>query len=70
LQRERVILADPADIRLPRNVGFSDQIVAAIRSPEAIGLAIFSLLGLLLTAAFNLLVPNFADVAASLQPYF
>jgi hypothetical protein len=65
LQRERIILADPTDIRLRPNVGY-----AAITSPEAIGLAIFCLFGLLLTAAFNLFVPNFADVAASLQPYF
>jgi hypothetical protein len=38
--------------------------------PEAIGLAIFCALGLLLTAVFYLVVPNFAEVAASLQPYF
>lgn len=70
LQREHVILADPADIAPRRSAGFSDRIVAAMTSPEAIGLAIFCLFGLLLTAAFNLFVPNFADVAASLQPYF
>jgi hypothetical protein len=42
----------------------------ALTSPEAIGIAIFCLFGLLLTAAFNLLVPNFGEVAASLQPLF
>lgn len=48
----------------------SDQIAAALTGPEATALAIFCALGLLLTAAFYLLVPNFAEVAASLQPYF
>lgn len=48
----------------------SDQIAAALTGPEATAVAIFCALGLLLTAAFYLLVPNFAEVAASLQPYF
>ncbi|MGB7036972.1 MAG: hypothetical protein WBD71_15780 [Xanthobacteraceae bacterium] len=47
-----------------------DRIAAALTGPEATAVAIFCALGLLLTAAFYLLVPNFAEVAASLQPYF
>lgn len=69
LRSERFILADPADIRL-RNAGPANPIVAALTSPEAIGIAIFCLAGLLLTAIVNLLVPNFGEVAASLQPLF
>ncbi|MFZ0610340.1 MAG: hypothetical protein WBD53_22455 [Xanthobacteraceae bacterium] len=48
----------------------SDRIAAALTGPEATALAIFCALGLLLTAAFYLLVPNFAEIVASLQPYF
>ena len=44
--------------------------VPVITGPELVGLAIFCALGLLLTAAFNLVVPDFAEVAASLQPLF
>ena len=64
LRRERIIIAHPGGARLHRNVDYSDRIVAVLTSPQAIGVAIFCLFGLLLTAVFNLLVPNFGEVAA------
>lgn len=70
LRSERLILADPNDVRLRQNSGDPDRFLAAVTSPEVIGLAIFCMSGLLLTAVFALLVPNFAQVAASLQPMF
>lgn len=70
LQSERLILANPMDRRLTRTVTSWDRIVAALRSPEFLSLAIFCALGLLATVALNFLVPDFAEVTASLQPFF
>jgi hypothetical protein len=70
LQSERLILADPADIRLARRPTGWDSIVAAVTGPELVALLIFCALGLLATVALNLWVPNFGEVAASLQPMF
>lgn len=67
LQSDRL---HPGHIALRPKESLSERIVAVLAGPEATGLAIFCGLGLLLTAAFYLLVPNFAEVAASLQPYF
>jgi len=72
LQSDRLFPGHPAQAHLRQRPqeSPSDRFIAVIAGPEAIGLAIFCALGLLLTAAFYLLVPNFAEVAASLQPYF
>jgi len=70
LRSERFIPVTPVTLGRQRTTTRSDRLLASITGPEAIGIAIFSALGLLLTVVFNLLVPNFAEVAASLQPYF
>ena len=70
LRSERLILANPLDRRIPRKVTAWDQIVAAFRSPEFLALVMFCALGLLITVTLNLLVPNFGEVAESLQPFF
>lgn len=67
---ERLFLADPTDVRLRRDIGRFDRLLATLTSPETVGIAIFCAFGLLLTAVFNLVVPNFAAVAVSLQPMF
>jgi hypothetical protein len=70
LRSERLILADPMDRRLPRSVTSWDRLAATLRSPELIALVIFCALGLLATVAVNLLVPDFGEITASLQPFF
>lgn len=69
LQTERLILANPMDARLPRSVSNADWLVAALTSPELIALVIFCGIGLLLTVAINIAVPNYGDVVVSLQPF-
>lgn len=70
LRSERLILANPLDRRIPRKVSAWDQIIAAFGSPEFLALVIFCALGLLATVALNLLVPEFGELAESLQPFF
>ena len=70
VQSERLLPSNPQQAARRAAENPSEPIGAAITGPEAIGLAIFCALGLLLTSVFNLVVPNFAEVAASLQPYF
>jgi hypothetical protein len=70
LQTERLILSNPMDRRLPRKVTSWDRIAAALGSPEFLALVIFCALGLLMTVALNLLVPDFGEITASLQPLF
>lgn len=70
LRSERFIPVNPVTVGRRRAATHADRLLASITGPEAIGIAIFCALGLLLTAVFNLAVPNFAEVAASLQPYF
>jgi hypothetical protein len=70
LQSERLILADPTDIRLARRPTAWDSIVAAVTGPELIALALFCAFGLLATVALNIWVPNFGEIMASLQPFF
>lgn len=70
LRSERLILANPLDRRLPRKVTAWDRIVAAFRSPEFLALVTFCALGLLITVALNLLIPDFGEIAESLQPFF
>jgi hypothetical protein len=65
---ERLILANPMDPRLRRNVTEWDRIVAALTGPELVALAMFCALGLVATVALCFLVPNFGDLASSLQP--
>jgi hypothetical protein len=69
LRTERLILADPLDARLRRDVTTADRIVAALTSPELVALAIFCALGLLVTVALHLAVPTFGELAASLQAF-
>ncbi len=69
LRSERLILADPMDPRLPRNVSSWDRFVATLTSPELLALIIFCVLGLLVMAALNLLVPNVGEITAPLQPF-
>ncbi|HUI14934.1 MAG TPA: hypothetical protein VL048_15865 [Xanthobacteraceae bacterium] len=70
LQSERLILSNPMDARLPRDVTTWDRIIAAFRGPEFLALLMFCALGLLLTAALNVFVPDFSEITVSLQPYF
>lgn len=70
LRAERLILANPMDARLPRNVTAWNRITAVLGSPEFLAVVMFCALGLLGTVVLNLLVPNFAEITASLQPFF
>jgi hypothetical protein len=64
-----LILADPMDARTPRSITTSHSVMAALTSPELIALVIFCVLGLLVMVAVNLLVPNFGEATASVQPF-
>jgi len=70
LRTERLILANPMDPRLTRTVTAWDRIAAALGSSEFLALVMFCALGLLGTVVLNLLVPNFGEITASLQPFF
>ncbi len=70
LRSERLILTDPKDARLPRQATRWDRIIATLGNPELLALVIFCALGLLATVALNLLVPDFGEIIASLQPLF
>jgi len=70
LHSERLILTDPMDSRLRHNASASGRIVAVLTSPELIALVMFCAVGLLATVALNLAIPNFGEVAATLQPLF
>jgi hypothetical protein len=69
LRSERLIMANPKNLRLPRNTAGWDRIVATLTSPEFIALAMFCALGLMVTAALNLMFPYFREITASLQPF-
>lgn len=69
LQSERLILANPRN-RVPRNLTSWHRNLASVKTPELLALAIFCSLGLLATAALNLLIPNFGEIVVSLQPFF
>ena len=56
---ERLILADPMDPRLRRNVTAWDHIVAALTNSELIALAMFCALGLAVTVGLLLSDPQF-----------
>jgi hypothetical protein len=68
-QGERLILTDPRDPRLPRNMTARDHIVAALKNPELIAIVVFCALGLVVTVGLMLLMPNFGEIAESLQAY-
>lgn len=69
LRRERLILANPRDPRVPRNVTEWDRTLATLKTPEFLALVIFCSIGLLATVVLNLLIPNFGEIVASLQPF-
>ena len=66
-QGERLILTDPRDPRLPRNMTARDHIVAALKNPELIAIAVFCALGLAVTVGLMFLMPNFGEIAELLQ---
>jgi hypothetical protein len=66
---ERLILIDPTDPRLSRNITAWDRIVAALTNPELITLVVLCALGLVLTVGLCLLFPGFAETAASLPAF-
>jgi len=68
-QGERLILTDPRDSRLPRNKTARDHIVAALTNPELIAIVVFCALGLVVTIGLMFLMPNFGEIAESLQAY-
>jgi hypothetical protein len=69
LQGARFILADPMDVRIPRNISTSQPFMAAVTSPDLIALIIFCVLGLLVMVAVDLLVPNFGETIATIQTF-
>jgi hypothetical protein len=69
LRSERLILANPMDPRIPRNVTSWDRIVAALKTPELLAIVIFCSLGLLATVFLSLLFPKYGEIVASLQPF-
>jgi hypothetical protein len=69
LRSERLILADPTDPRLPRNVTHWDRVFATLTHSELVSLIIVCAIGLLVTAAMYLVVPNFGETVASLEPF-
>jgi hypothetical protein len=66
---ERLILINPTDPRLRRNITAWDHIVAALTEPELIALAVFCALGLAVTVGLFFLIPSFGELAASLQAF-
>jgi hypothetical protein len=68
-QRERLILADPMDPRLRRNVTIRDHVVAALNDSELVAIALFCTLGLVVTLGLYFLFPGFGALAASLQAF-
>lgn len=69
LRSERLILANPTDPRIPRNVTSWDLALATLKAPELLALVIFCSLGLLATLVLTLLIPNYGEIVASLQPF-
>jgi hypothetical protein len=69
LRSERLILANPTDPRIPRNVTSWDLALATLKAPELLALVIFCSLGLLATLVLTLLIPNYGEIVTSLQPF-
>jgi hypothetical protein len=46
-----------------------DRTLATLKTPEFLALVIFCSIGLLATVVLNLLIPNFGEIVASLQPF-
>lgn len=66
---ERLILADPTDSRVARNVTTGNRLVAIFTSPDLILVVMLSVIGLLATVAVDHFFPDFGAVSQSLQQF-
>jgi hypothetical protein len=68
IRSQRLILIDPTDPRIPQWATASDQLTAALRSPDLIAVLIFCGIGLLITGIV-LVAPGFGEMSASFAQF-
>jgi hypothetical protein len=66
---ERLILVDPAHGPLLRKVKQWDRLVAIVTDPDLVAVALFTLLGALLTVALIHSLPGWVEVIAAAQQF-
>jgi hypothetical protein len=66
---ERLILVDPAHDPLLREVKQRDRLVAIFTDPDLVAVALFTLLGALLTIALIHSLPGWVEVIATAQQF-
>lgn len=69
LQIERLVLANSTGSRVARNLATWDRLVATFTDSEFSTLVMICAIGLILTLVVALVVPNFAETMAPLQPF-
>jgi hypothetical protein len=67
LRPERLILSEPTDRRVARNVNAWDWIITILTSPDLIAIVAICALGLLVTLALFFLVPSSRELSVSIQ---
>jgi hypothetical protein len=68
-QDERLILVDPAHGPLLRKVTQWDRLVAVFTDPDLVAVALFTVLGALLTVALIHSLPGWVEVIATAQQF-